>query len=267
MRTPHKPRRSHELPNAAATAQLQSRLRLEDHISEPYYLQLQRQIKALVQSGELPAGSSMPSERHLADALKVSRATVKRTYDELRSAQLLLSKGSRGGTAVNGTPYVSPVLRELKGFTDEMRELGLTPSSRVLERTVGVDRRVALACSKPLTTNFLRLVRLRLADGTPMSREVAWYDLTLAPALEEWQGEGSAYAFLREHCGIVLSWADQSVEAVTSSEIETAMFTFAAPGPCLLLKRMSYTEAKQLVEYAEGTFRGDAYRYRLRLQS
>ena len=267
MPRPRKPRPPLELPTATATIQLQSRLRLEDHISEPYYLQLQRQIKALVQSGELPAGSSMPSERHLADVLKVSRATVKRTYDELRSAQLLLSKGSRGGTAVNGTPHVSPVLRELKGFTDEMRELGLMPSSRVLERTVVADPRVSSACGKPLATSFLRLVRLRLADGTPMSREVAWYDLGLAPALEEWSGDGSAYAFLREHCGIVLSWADQSVEAVTSSEAETAMFTFAAPGPCLLLKRMSYTEARQLVEYVEGTFRGDAYRYRIRLQS
>lgn len=267
MRTPHKPQISLEPPKADATVQLQNRLRLEDHISEPYYLQLQRQIKALIQSGELPAGSSMPSERNLADALEVSRATVKRTYDELRSAQLLLSKGSRGGTAVRGTRYVSPVLRELKGFTEEMRELGLTPSSRVLERAVVVDRKVASTCSKPLATSFLRLVRLRLADGTPMSREVAWYDLSLAPALTEWSGDGSAYAFLQEHCGIVLSWADQSVEAVTSSDIETALFAFAAPSPCLLLKRMSYTEAKQLVEYAEGTFRGDAYRYRLRLQS
>lgn len=267
MHTPHKSRSSFKPLSATATVQLQSRLRLESHISEPYYLQLQRQIKSLIQSGELPVGSSMPSERHLADVLKVSRATVKRTYDELRNAYLLCSKGSRGGTTVNGTPHVSPVLRELKGFSDEMRELGLMPSSKVLERAVVEDRRVASVCSKAPTTSFLRLVRLRLADGTPMSREVAWYDLSLAPELAEWQGDGSAYAYLREQCGMELSWADQSIEAVTSSEIETAMFTFAAPGPCLLLKRMSYTEAKQLVEYAEGTFRGDAYRYRLRLQS
>lgn len=267
MRAPLKPTPSVEPIAADATVRLRDRLRLEDHISEPYYLQLERQIKALVQSGELPAGSSMPSERHLADVLKVSRATIKRTYDGLRSAQLLLSKGSRGGTAVLGTPCVSPVLRELKSFTDEMRELGLTPSTQVLERAVVTDRRVASVCSKPSTTKFLRLVRLRLADGTPMSREVAWFDLSLAPALAAWSGDGSAYAFLRETCGVVLSWADQSVEAITSSAIETAIFAFAAPGPCLLLKRLSYNAASQLIEYAEGTFRGDAYRYRLRLQS
>jgi len=239
---------------------------LEPNLSEPYYLQLQRQIEALVQSGELPAGSSLPSERHLADLLKVSRATVKRTYDELRSTKVLISTGRRGGTAVHGTPHVSPVLRQLKGFTEEMHELGLTPSTKVLERAVVTDRMGASVFSKPSTAQFLRLVRLRLANGTPMSREVAWYDLSLAPLLMDWSGEGSAYAFLREDCGLDLDWADQSVEAITSSAVETAVFEFAAPGPCLLLKRLTYTTGDQLVEYAEGTFRGDAYRYKLRLQ-
>ena len=256
-----------DTPAPNAVALLLDRLRLEARSSEPYYLQLHRQIEALVQSGELPADSSMPSERDLADALGVSRATVKRTYDGLRRAQLLLSKGRRGGTAVHGTPRVSPVLRELKGFTDEMRELGLVPSTQVLERAVVADRVVASVFGRPATAAFLRLVRLRLADGVPMSREVAWYDLAVAPALADWPGDGSAYAFLRQDCGIDLSWADQSVEAVTSSAVETAVFDFAAPAPCLLLKRLTYTADRQLVEYAEGTFRGDAYRYRLRLQT
>ena len=256
-----------DTPAPNAVALLLDRLRLEARSSEPYYLQLHRQIEALVQSGELPADSSMPSERDLADALGVSRATVKRTYDGLRRAQLLLSKGRRGGTAVHGTPRVSPVLRELTGFTDEMRELGLVPSTQVLERAVVADRVVASVFGRPATAAFLRLVRLRLADGVPMSREVAWYDLAVAPALADWPGDGSAYAFLRQDCGIDLSWADQSVDAVTSSAVETAVFDFAAPAPCLRLKRLTYTADRQLVEYAEGTFRGDAYRYRLRLQT
>ncbi|RYF84027.1 MAG: GntR family transcriptional regulator [Comamonadaceae bacterium] len=251
--------------SALATGDLLERLRLEAHSSEPYYVQLQRQIEALVASGVLAAGSSLPSERDLADALQVSRATVKRSYDELRRAQLLQSKGRRGGTAVHSAPRVSPVLRQLKGFTDEMRELGLTPSTRVLEREVVRDPRIAAVFGLRAQAPFLRLLRLRLADGTPMSRELAWYDLGLAPALADWSGEGSAYAVLRERCGLSLGWAEQSIEAVTSSPAEASAFGFETPGPCLRLQRLSHTAEGQPVEYAEGTFRGDAYRYRLRL--
>lgn len=254
-------------PATIAAGELLGRLRLETSSSEPYYLQLQRQLGALVKSGALPAGSNLPSERDLAEALQVSRATVKRSYDGLRQAQVLRSQGRRGGTAVHSAPQVSPVLQQLKGFTDEMRELGLVPTTRVLERAVVSDRTVASMFGKPSNAPFLRLVRLRLADGTPMSREVAWYDVGGAPALADWSGEGSAYAFLRERCGVRLTWAEQTIEAVTSSDVETAAFGFAAPAPCLLLKRLSYTADDRMVEYAEGTFRGDAYRYRLRLRT
>jgi GntR family transcriptional regulator len=251
---------------------LLEQLRVDDRISEPYYLQLQRQIEGLMYSGALPVGTSMPSERDLAGVLKISRPTIKRCYDELRRAQLLLSRG-RGGTRVQGVPQslqrrvprVAPALRYLKGFTDEMRELGRTPSTRVLERAVVSDRFVASMFNRVSGSEFLRLVRLRLADDIPMSREVAWYDLILAPELANWPGDSSAYQFLREHCGLRLVRAQQTIEAVTSSSEETEAFELAAPGPCLLLKRLSYTADDKLVEYVEGTFRGDAYRYQIDL--
>jgi GntR family transcriptional regulator len=243
---------------------LLTQLHLEDHVAEPHYLQLHRQIEVLVRSGALPAGASMPSERALADLLKISRATVKHCYDRLCSAGLLHNQGRRNGMVVQGVPQrVSPALRVLKGFTEEMQELGRKPSTRVLERAVVSDRAVAPMFNRSSEIQFLRLVRLRLADDMPMSHEVAWYDLGLAPELANWPGNSSAYQFLREHCGLHLTWARQSIEAVTSSTQEAEFFGFTQPNPCLLLKRMSYTADNQQVEYVEGTFRGDIYRYQV----
>ena len=156
---------------------------------------------------------------------------------------------------------------KLKGFTEEMRELGMTASTRVVEHEVVRDRTLASIFQRPSTAAFLRLVRVRLADKVPMTREVAWYDLSAAPALEFWDTSGSAYEFLLEKCQIKLAWAEQSIEAVMSSTEEAQVFGFSAPGPCLLLKRRAYTAADQLIEYVEGTFRGDAYAYKLKLQT
>ena len=55
----------------APTGSLLSKLSLDSQTSEPYYLQLKRQINALIASGELPAGTSLPSERLLAEALQM----------------------------------------------------------------------------------------------------------------------------------------------------------------------------------------------------
>ncbi|MPN60456.1 HTH-type transcriptional repressor DasR [bioreactor metagenome] len=59
--------------------------------------------------------------------------------------------------------------------------------------------------------------------------------------------------------------AEQSIEAVMSSPQEMEAFGFDAPMPCLLIKRKSMDAEGRLIEYVEGTFRGDAYAYRVRL--
>lgn len=241
------------------------RLKPDAGISEPVYRQLQRQIIEMIQSGELGEGDSLPSERTLAEALSLSRTTIRRCYNELREQEYITTHG-RAGVMVNTPPRINPELGRLKGFTEEMREIGVEPSTRLLERRIVSGRTIASIFNRPSTARFLKLVRLRLGDGMPMTREVAWYDLTLAPALADWDASGSAYQFLRQQCGVTLADGEQTIEAAMSNDEEMAAFGFDEPGPCLLLKRKTYATSGQVVEYVEGTFRGDAYTYRITLQ-
>lgn len=233
-------------------------------LSEPSYQQLLNKLVAGIESGEIANGQSLPSERALAETLNLSRVTVRRSYNELRARDYLITHGRAGGVAKT-PPQLMPQLGKLKGFTEEMRELGMEPSTQLLEHGIVTDRTIASIFGRTSTARFLRLVRLRLGDDVPLSRELAWYDLTAAPELEHWDMQGSAYRFLTERSGIALSHGEQTIEAVMSSEAESQVFGFAEPHPCLLMKRKTYSRAGQIVEYVEGTFRGDAYAYRLTL--
>lgn len=247
------------------SAELVERIAPDRSLAEPTYLQLLRKLAAMIEAGEIGDGESLPSERALAEMLNLSRVTIRRAYDELRAKDYLETRGRLGVTAKT-PPRLTPRLDRLKGFTEEMRELGMEPSTRLLERSVVTDRTLASIFSRPSTATFLRLVRLRLGDGVPLSRELAWYDLTAAPALAEWDVQGSAYHFLAQRCGIALSHGEQTIEAILSSAAEAEVFDFSQPSPCLLLKRKTFSKAGQLIEYVEGTFRGDAYAYRLTLK-
>ncbi len=254
---------THSKSNLPVSA-LVEQLKPNHEISKPYYQQILRQLSAMIDNGELEPGYTLPSERDLAEALKVSRTTIKHCYDELRNANQLTTHG-RGGTVVQGTPRISPVLGRLKGFTEEMQELGMAASTRVMEHEVVQDRTIASIFQRPASAHFLRLVRVRLGNDVPMTREVAWYDLSAAQALEHWDTKGSAYQFLREQCNINLTWAEQTIEAVMSSTEEAKVFGYGKAEPCLLLKRRTYSAANQIIEYVEGTFRGEAYAYKLKL--
>lgn len=255
------------LPLSAANDSLLliERLRPDPSVSAPVYQQLRERIMQMILSGELADGFSLPSERTLAEALNISRTTVRRCYDELR-AQDHISTHGRAGVKIKSSPYVSPQMGKLKGFTEEMQELGMQASTKLLQREIVCDRTISSIFGQPSTASFLKLVRIRLGDDIPMTRECAWFDLTLVPELADWDITGSAYAYLQTRCGITLSRAEQSIEAVMSNKEESMAFGFQKSGPCLLLKRKTYSIHNNMVEYVEGTFRGDAYAYRINLQ-
>lgn len=242
------------------------KIRPDSGVAEPVYKQLLRRIVQLIESGELGDGDSLPSERALAEALDLSRTTVRRCYEELRAQDHIDTNGRAGATVKAPPRRIAPEMGRLKGFTEEMRELGIEASTRILEQAVVEDRTIASIFNRPASNRFLRIVRLRLGDGNPMSREVAWYDLTPAAALAQWSGDGSAYQFLQERCGLALHHAEQTIEAVICNEDERQVFGFEQPGPCLLLKRKTFADNGVMVEYVEGTFRGDAYTYRVELK-
>ena len=246
------------------TREIIDRLTVDDKTSEPYYKQLIRHILHLIDTGEISHGLGLPSERDLADALNLSRTTIKRCYDELRQAGLLSANG-RGGTSVNKPATAKTPLARLKGFTEEMLEMGKKPSSQLESYEIISDRTIASIFQRPSNASFLRIVRVRLADEVPMTREVAWYDLAIAPKLTDWDATGSIYASLQDVCKIKLSWAEQSMEAMLSSDVETKTFGFEESAPCLLQKRRVYSGENKLIEYVEGSFRGDAYVHHMKL--
>lgn len=69
--------------------------------SGPLYRKLATAIENAVNRGDLPPGTVLPAERHLARALTVGRSTVVGAYDLLRSAGVVTSRQG-SGTWVSG---------------------------------------------------------------------------------------------------------------------------------------------------------------------
>jgi len=70
---------------------------------EPLHAQLARALRLSIQTGDLPAGATLPSTRALAESLAVSRNTVVTAYDELAAEGRIA--GCRGSaTVVSAAP-------------------------------------------------------------------------------------------------------------------------------------------------------------------
>jgi DNA-binding GntR family transcriptional regulator len=64
--------------------------------------QIREQLNDLIETGELVAGTLLPSERELANTLKVARNVVRGAYEQLMDAGKLTSEGRKGRSVSSG---------------------------------------------------------------------------------------------------------------------------------------------------------------------
>jgi GntR family transcriptional regulator len=64
--------------------------------------QIREQLNSMIDAGSLAAGTFLPSERELANSLKVARNVVRGAYEQLMDAGKLRSEGRKGRTVRSG---------------------------------------------------------------------------------------------------------------------------------------------------------------------
>jgi DNA-binding GntR family transcriptional regulator len=65
--------------------------------------QIREQLNDLIDAGALVAGTLLPSERELANTLKVARNVVRGAYEQLMDAGKLRSEGRKGRSVRSGS--------------------------------------------------------------------------------------------------------------------------------------------------------------------
>ena len=103
--------------------------------SGPVYQGLADGLRMLIVDGRLPVGSRLPSERALADALRVSRTTVTTAYAQMRDEGYLTARrGARSTTALPETTGTPPGPDRTAPTTINLAAAALSaPASAVLD--------------------------------------------------------------------------------------------------------------------------------------
>lgn len=226
----------------------------------PMYFQIQTQLLRMIRSGQLHSGDPLPSEEELSRVYGVSRMTARQALQSLKS-QGFASRHKGRGTFVT-QPKVEKDIAHLAGFTAEMREAGMKPTSRVLAAEIVPARaEIATRLAVELKTPTFRLHRLRLADGLPVAVEEIWLSLSRFPGIQKLDfARFSLYQTLRERYGIRLSKADEILEAHAAGKQEAELLEIAPRSSLLIISRTLWSVEGEPIEVARSAYRGDRYR-------
>lgn len=98
---------------------------------KPIYEQIVSQIKALIISGELDEGDTLPSMRLLAKELRISVITTKRAYEELEREGFIVSVTGKGSFVASKNVELIKE-QQLREIEDHMQAIaGLASSSGI----------------------------------------------------------------------------------------------------------------------------------------
>ncbi len=231
----------------------------------PLYYQIQRALMEKIHSGELSEGDLLASEEELARLYQVSRMTARQALHGLKARGYALSQKGRGTFVTK--PKLEKNIMHLRGFTEDMKQRGMSPSSRLLEQAV-IEAGEELAQSLKIDVGapVMKLKRLRLADGTPMALEESNIPLRQFPGLERTNfAKQSLYYTLREKYGVRVAWADEIIEALPATREESELLTIPRKASVLSIYRTIITTEQMPIEVACSRYRGDRYRALIRI--
>ncbi len=207
-----------------------------------------------------PADEALPTERTLAEAFGVNRATVRRALAELEDDGLLYRIQGAGTFTIG--PAVAKSLK-LSSFSEEVRRRGMQPSSVVLG---ALTRRAGTQTARQLHVSpgeeVTEITRLRMADGEPMCIETSVFASANAPGLLERDLSGSLYALLEQDYGLRIARAEQVVTATVADEAESRQLGVPVLTPALRITRTSMDPRSRPIEHSTSLYRADRYEVR-----
>ncbi|WP_158542760.1 GntR family transcriptional regulator [Phytoactinopolyspora halophila] len=199
----------------------------------------------------------LPSERNLAELFGVSRVTVRAALKLLEDEGVLRSAPGVGTFVA--APHVStaPVLRS---FSEEIRERGWTPGSKLMESHVdSADFVVAHDLSIEPGSRFYEITRLRLADDVPLSIERVRLPERYFPGLLEHDLEGSLYSLLAREYGVRISRHERRINAMNIDAQTAELFGVPDRAAGLYVVQSGYDQHGRKVEHGRSLYRGDRY--------
>ena len=232
---------------------------------KPAWVQIEEQLGDRIESGALAPGERLPPERDLADVLGVSRMTVRQALASL-AARGLVERGVGRGTFVREASPVVHDLTRVAGFTEEVERQGLEAGARILEaRECAAPDQVAAALAIAPRAPVVRLERVRLGGGRPLTLEDSWLPAARFPGLLERDLSGSLYAVMRTEYGLAPVSATERLEPVTARAHDAQHLGVAEGAPLMLVERTSYAADGTPVEFARDRHRGDRARFVIRV--
>ena len=182
----------------------------------PKYAQIEAELIAQIESGQLAPGAELPGESDLIECYGVSRVTVRRAIDELYHQGYV--EKMQGKRACVKEKVKLQELTSISSYTEEIIRQGMTPSRKLLSfglRVCTKEEAEQLGLKKADPVFFME--RIYFADGSPLCLTSTVLPYQLFREIETYDFEqNSLYQVLEEQYHIQITTTSLKLKAVSA---------------------------------------------------
>lgn len=224
------------------------------HPSVPRHLQIQRLLRARIESGEWERGRAIPTEMELLAEFGVSRTTIREALGVLTRDGLIARHRGRGSFVQSRLDGPAAVTNLIFGYQAQIKV--------ITTETISAPAHIVGPLRVPRGTPVTRLVRLEIVDGAPLAVVVNYMETSLGTRIRARDlTRISLLEFLRDRLGLRLGTIHQSISA-RLPDVETAGLLGTDLTQPVLAIRLVVTDVEaRPVEVSDAFYRADRYRY------
>jgi GntR family transcriptional regulator len=220
-----------------------------------------RRLETMLRDGSLRPGQRLGAERDLAVQLGVSRSTLRHALSALETDGLVRRVPGRGGGTFVQAGKFDRDLSRIVGVPALLRDQGFTAGSRIVSMSVvAAGQEAATALAIDPGSFVVDLVRIRLADGTPISLEHAQLPADRVPGLPERELSGSLYELLEREYDLRPHEAVERIEVASASREVASILGVRAGDAMLSVTRTTVDVDDVPFEFSHDLFVADRTR-------
>lgn len=214
------------------------------------YKQIENDILDKISTCFYKKNDMIPTELELAKNYNVSRVTVRRATDNL-VAKGLLYRTPGVGTFVTGSTATQKIA-VLRSFTEEMNELGLTPSTKVNSFTVK-EATPAIASILGIEENDMvyYIERYRYGNGELLVIEHTYMSVKKHSDISIKILEGSKYYYFEKIKGINIDYSYHQTSPLLPNEKLCKLFSIDNCTPIIRIANTTYSQTGDVLDYTE----------------
>jgi GntR family transcriptional regulator len=259
--------RNNESQAIAMSMALQKPDQLDPNSPIPLYHQLKERIQAKIDNGDYQPGQMIPTERELQETYGISRITVRNAIAELVAEERIIKKQGQGTLVAK--PRIVDDSSRLRGFTEKSMAQGAQiedVGTRVLHvERLAAQPRICAYLGLPFESPVLYVKRLRMLQEEPIAVFENYIRGDMGIEADE-DFSHSLYELYERGHGLSIAWAERCIEASAIESDRASLLGLREGEPVLIIKNTTFLSDGCPIEYAEGVYRADRYKYIVQLK-